>query len=115
MKHELNFQWSNGADRQIAKLEANEEGMTVGQLVDDIAAIYEHEFTAAHGVDQDQANKDAEFASRFVLRVVDGNIIFHNVKFVKSSTLKSFFICCDANGRTSNDIIDVIEVYLSNI
>lgn len=113
LKHELNFQWSNGADRQIAKLEANEEGMTVGQLVDDVAAIYEHEFTAAHGVDQ--ANKDVEFASRFVLRVVDGNIIFHNVKFVKSSTLKSFFICCDANGRTSNDIIDFIEVYLSNI
>lgn len=113
LKHELNFQWSAGAQQQVAKLEANEEGMNVGQLVDDVAAICEHEFTAQRGIDQ--ANRDDEFASKFIMHVVDGNIALKDIKIIESSTLKSFFICSDASGTRPNEIIDYIEQYMTNI
>lgn len=113
LKHELNFQWSNGAQQQVAKLEANDEGMTVGQFVDDVAAIYEHEFTSEHGIDQ--ANKDNEFASKFVVNVVDGDVTLKKVKFIESSVLESYFIADSRNGQQPKTVVDKIEEYMNNI
>ena len=87
--------------------------MTIGQFVDDVAAIYEHEFTSEHGIDQ--TNKDNEFASKFVVNVVDGDVTLKKVKFIESSMLKSYFIADSGNGQQPKLVVDKIEEYMNNI
>lgn len=115
LKHELEFQWNNNAQQQIATLTYAEDGLTGGQLADDLNAIFQHEFTQNHGIVGNDNERQAAFNDRLKIKLKCGDIDKGEPDFIVNEVLQCFVMTEHDTGEMCDLKLQSIVGFMRNI